>query len=63
MFHRDKGLGKIRTWVPIAIGVSLEKDFFSSVTRGIGGNGKWGGEIGKTEDWFGKEKLLEAVKR
>jgi hypothetical protein len=47
--------------VPIAIGVSLEKDFSSGVARGIGGYGNWGGEVVKMEDWFRKEGLFEAV--
>jgi hypothetical protein len=62
-FGGDEGLREIRIWVPITVGVSLEKDCLSSITRGIGGNGKWGREIGKTEDWFGQEGLLEVVKR
>jgi hypothetical protein len=49
--------------VPIAVGVGLEKDCSSGIMRGIGGYGKWGTEVGKTEDWFGKEELFEAVER
>jgi hypothetical protein len=56
-------LGEVGAGVPITIGISLEKDCSSGIARGVGGYGKWGREIRETEDWFGEEGLLEAVKR
>jgi hypothetical protein len=49
--------------VPITIGIRLEEDCSGGVARGISGYGEWGREVRKTEDWFGKEGLLKAVKR
>jgi hypothetical protein len=56
-------LGEVEAGVPITAGIGLEKDCSGGIARGVGGYGKWGGEVGKTEDWFGKEGLLEADKR
>jgi hypothetical protein len=49
--------------VPISVGISLEEDCAGGIARGISGYGEWGREVRKTEDWFGKEELLETVKR
>jgi hypothetical protein len=62
-FHRNEGLGEIRAWMPVAIGVGLEKDCSGGIVRGIGGDGEQGSEIWKAEDWFGKKRIFEAVER
>ena len=49
--------------MPIAIRVSLEKDYAGGVLGGIGCNGKGGGKIWEVEDWLQQEEGFESVER
>ena len=54
-FCRGERLGEVGAWVPVPIGIGLEKDGTRCVFRSIGSNGKGGGKIRKMEDRFGQE--------
>ena len=48
--------------MPITVGVGLKEDGARHVLRGISGNCKGGGEVGKAKDGLGEEKTFEGVK-
>ena len=60
-FCGDEQLGEVGAGVPIAISVSLEENSARGVFRGIGGDGKGFGEVGKVEDRSRQEEFLQVV--
>ena len=58
MFCGGNQLGEIGGWVPVPIGVSLEEDGPRCILRGISGNGKGGGKVGKMKNRFGEEEMF-----
>ena len=54
--------GEVGVGVSVPISIGLQEDTSRGMFGGISGNGKGVGKVGETEDWLGKEELLEMLK-
>ena len=48
--------------MPVAVGISLEKDGVRSILQGVSGNGKGFDEVWEVEDGARQEELFELIK-
>ena len=61
-FGGGERLRQVGAWMPVAVGVGLEKNGAGRVLGCVGGDGEGGGEIGEVEDGFCEEEAFERVK-
>ena len=61
-FSGGEQLGEVGVGVLVPIGIGLQEDTSKGMFGGISGNGEGVGKVGETEDWLGKEELLEMLK-
>ena len=60
-FSGGKGLRQVGAWVPIAVGVGLEKDGARRMFGSVRGDGEGGGEVRKVKDGLRKEEAFEGI--
>ena len=61
-FRGGERLRQVGAWMPVAVGVGLEKNGTRCVLGCVGGDGEGGGEIGEVKDGFCEEEAFERVK-
>ena len=52
---------QVGTWVPVAVGISLEEDGARRMFGGVCGNSEGGGKVWEVKDGFGEEKAFEGI--